>query len=50
MKYVRGLKEEQLKYKMMLKTTPELKEKIEKLIAAIDENIKLFAKYGSEKW
>ena len=50
MKYVRGLKEEQLKYKMMLQTTPELKEKLEKLITSIDENIKLFAKYGSEKW
>ena len=50
MKYVRGLKEEQLKYKIMLQTNPELKEKLEKLISAIDENIKLFAKYGSEKW
>lgn len=50
MKYVRGLKEEQLKYKMMLKTNPELKEKLEKLISTIDENIKIFAEYGSEKW
>lgn len=50
MKYVRGLKEEQIQYRMMQKTTPELYDKLQKLIDAIDENIKLYAKYGSERW
>lgn len=50
MKYIRGLKEEQLEYKVMQKTTPKLYDKLQKLIDAIDENIKLYAQYGSERW
>ena len=50
MKYIRGLKEEQIQYRIMQKTTPELHDKLQKLIDAIDENIKLYAKYGSERW
>lgn len=50
MKHIRSLKEEQIKYKVMQKTTPQLYDKLQKLIDAIDENIKLYAQYGSEKW
>ena len=50
MKYIRGLKEEQLEYKVMQKNTPQLYDKLQKLIDAIDENIKLYAQYGSERW
>ena len=52
MKYVRGLKEEQIEYKMMQKLSkdPEHVKKLQQLIDAIDKNIKLFDKYGSEKW
>lgn len=52
MKYVRGLKEEQIEYKMMQKISndPLKIEKLQKLIDALDKNIKLFDKYGSEKW
>lgn len=52
MKYVRGLKEEQIEYKMMQKVSkdPEHIKKLQQLIDAIDKNIKLFDKYGSEKW
>lgn len=52
MKYVRGLKEEQLEYKMMQKATTDTERinKLQQLIDAIDKNIKLFDKYGSEKW
>lgn len=48
--HVKGLKEEKLKYKRMLNTNPELKEKLEKLIEKIDMIIKIYAPYGSEKW
>lgn len=52
MKYVRGLKEEQIQYRAMQKSTDDKEriEKLQKLIDAIDKNIKMFDKYGSSKW
>lgn len=50
MKYIRGLKEEQMEYRMMLKSSPQHAEKLEQLISSIDRTIKLFDKYGSEYW
>ncbi len=52
MKYVRGLKEEQLQYKVQLKLVKDeaTKATLKKLIESIDSNIAIYHKYGSERW
>ena len=52
MKYIRSLKEEQIEYKALLKISTDEGQsaKLKKLIEMIDENIQLYAQYGSEKW
>jgi len=52
MKYIRGLKEEQLNYKVQLKIYEDeaTKEKLKSLIDSIDKSIAMYHKYGSDRW